>query len=69
MLPSRAVVVLMKAIEMDREFMRQVAKAAKDDLAAHEQRVPRPLIGAPALSVTYRAFGSPRKTARLFCKT
>ena len=36
-LPSRAMVVLMKAIEMDREFMRRAAKAAKDDLAALDE--------------------------------
>lgn len=32
-LPSRAMVLLMTAIESDPQFMRDVAKAAKDDLA------------------------------------
>ncbi len=32
-LPSRSMVVLLKAIEIDSEFMRHVAKEAKDDLA------------------------------------
>jgi DNA-binding transcriptional regulator YiaG len=35
-LPSRATVVLMHAIEQDPDFMRQVAKAAKADLKALE---------------------------------
>jgi len=32
-LPSRSLVVLLKAIEIDSDFMRHVAKEAKDDLA------------------------------------
>lgn len=32
-LPSRAMVVLLKAIELDSDFMRHVAKEAKRDLA------------------------------------
>ena len=36
-LPSRALVVLLKAIELDRTFMERVAKEAAADLALLEQ--------------------------------
>jgi hypothetical protein len=45
-LPSRAVIVLLKAVEMDPDWMRQVAKAAKPELEALEQlRTARNKIG------------------------
>lgn len=36
-LPSRAMVILMTAIELEPDFMRDVAKAAKGDLAILDQ--------------------------------